>query len=277
MQRRGVEMTPPARVRPTLLLHGVSAERSQGRGKKAFTAVINDLTFLAEAGEAVGFLGSRRDGAALIAEVITGNSVPTDGKIYVDGEPVVLDAAGSYDAEESLRFNMVRFATANRMSGQRVTSAVATVAAEAQIGDETLDELVQNIDQEVVDRIRFYLALVTGTRILVIDEAETLVELLANDGEQRKLEAFHRRGGTLIVVSHEIRHLLQLTNRICWIHDGRVIMDDEPATVKRWRTQLTTAERKGESKRAVQLLRRFQKGYIPPVLSVRGGARRRVS
>ncbi|WP_102158987.1 ABC transporter ATP-binding protein [Zhihengliuella halotolerans] len=270
-------MTTSARVRPALLIHGVSAERSQGRGKGAFTAAINDLTFLAEPGEAVGFLGSRRDGAALIAEVITGNSVPTDGKIYVDGDPVVLDAAGSYDTDESLRFNMVRFVTANRMSGQRVSSAVATVAAEVQIGDATLDELVQNIDQEVVDRVRFYLALVTGTRILVIDEAETLVELLANEREQRKLEAFHRRGGTLIVVSHEIRHLLQLTNRICWIHDGRVIMDDEPATVKRWRTQLTTAERKGETKRSVQLLRRFQKGYSPPLLSVRGGARRRIS
>ncbi|GHD11671.1 hypothetical protein GCM10008096_26320 [Zhihengliuella salsuginis] len=228
-------------------------------------------------GESVGILGSRRDGAQLVTELVAGSKDPEQGKIYIDGDPVVLDAPGAFLSEETLRFNAVRFAMAHGMSGQRVRSAVAIVAQEAALDDAVFDDQVRNIDHQTVERVRFYLALATGTKALVIDDSEVLFELLQNEWEQKKVEAFYGRGGSMILVSNDIRHLSPLAGRICWLHEGNFIMDAETATVKRWRTQLAKAEREKDTKRAGQLVRRFQAEYEPPALSLRGNARRRTT
>jgi len=270
-------MNGQARIRPVLLLHGVSDQRDYGRGRKSFSASLEDVTMLVQGGESLGVLGGRRDGVGLLSEVISGIRQPAAGRMFVDGEPVVLDEAGAFLPQETLRFNMVRFAMAHQMSGQRMRSAVGIVAVEAGLDESALDQETGAFEHDVVERIRFYLALATGTRILVVEEAESLFDILQQEQELKKLDAFRGRGGSLIVISQEIRHQSGITDRTCWLHEGRIIMDAETATVSRWRKQLKSAQRDGDQARAAQLLRRFERQYEAPVLSLRGRGGGRVS
>lgn len=212
-------MTATKRIRPALLLDAVSDEREYGRGKKSFSASLTDVTLLLEPGESVGILGRRRDGTGLLSEVISGMRHPAEGRTFIDGDPLVLDEAGSFLTQETLQFNMERFAMAHQMSGQRLRAAIEIVATEAGVDASALGEDAASIDHEVLERIRFYLALATGTKILVVEEAELLFDLLQQEPEQKKVETFRRRGGALIVISQDPRNLNGITDRTCWLHD----------------------------------------------------------
>lgn len=270
-------MSERNRIRPAVLLLGVSGERNHGRGKKAFTASLDGVTVLLEPGTSLGILGGRRDGAGLISEFICGTRQPSSGRIFVNGDPVALDDSGSFLPRETLRFNLVRFGMAYQMSGQRLRSAVEIVAAEAGFETAALDAEAGSIEQDALERARFYLALATGTRVLIVDESEVLFGLLQQESERKKLDTFRRRGGSLVLVSHDPRHLAGTADRIAWLRDGEIIMEKDSAAVIRWRKQLVAAERGGDKVKAGQLLRRFKRQYEPPSISLRGDSRRRAA
>ena len=48
-----------------------------------------------------------------------------------------------------------------------------------------------------------------------------------------RLRAYHARGGTLLLVSHELDQVRELCTRGVWLRDGRVVLDADIETALR--------------------------------------------
>jgi len=61
--------------------------------------------------------------------------------------------------------------------------------------------------------------------VLLLDEVLAVGDQAFRDRCLARLRAYHARGGTLILVSHEMDQVRQLCSRAVWLEQGTIRMD----------------------------------------------------
>jgi ABC-2 type transport system ATP-binding protein len=74
-------------------------------------------------------------------------------------------------------------------------------------------------------RLAFSVAVCLQPDILLLDEVLAVGDQAFRERCLERLRTYHERGGTLILVSHELDQLRELCGRGIWLADGRVVMD----------------------------------------------------
>ncbi|MDR7415508.1 MAG: ABC transporter ATP-binding protein [Armatimonadota bacterium] len=81
--------------------------------------------------------------------------------------------------------------------------------------------------------LEFVRALMTGPRVVLMDEPFAGVHPDAIEIMKERVESLRREGVAFVVVSHEIPVLLSLSQRVLCLNQGRVIADGPPEEVAR--------------------------------------------
>lgn len=266
-------MTSESGVRPNLFLQNVTLTR-KGKRRPATEMSIVDFSFLQQRGEAVGVLGTRADGAGLLAELACGTTSPEDGAVYVAAQPAGITSGTAFLLEDTLRYNMERVGMAHNVSGGALRAMVFLVAGEAGAADE-LSTLVRDCDELLVERVRLCLAIASGAPLIVVDEPEAKGRALTEEGGQRRLRTYREHGGAVLVISQDARLLAKTCERTVWLHEGRILMDGASTVVARRHRQHAEAVKDGDKALAGQLLRRFRRQVKVPRFMLQEAGRRR--
>ncbi|MEE1620742.1 hypothetical protein ACQ7DA_07715 [Zafaria sp. J156] len=267
------ESTSTSVVRPRAFLHEVRYERP-AKGRVAAGPALRDLTFLVAPGEAVGVLGTRKDGADDVVDLVCGSTAPDRGTVYVEESVATVTRATAFTLDESLQFNMERVAMGYGINGAALKSTVRLVGEEAEAAED-LPRLVADCEELVIERVRLCLALATGAPLLLLDEPAAQGRALTSDDAAERLGRYLRQGGSMLVVSKSPRLLSQLTERSLWLHEGEVLAEGPSATVARRFRQHAQAVKDGDRNLARQLLRRFRRQHKPARYLLQEGGRRR--
>lgn len=216
--------------------------------RMAFGSVVvaDRLSFSIEAGETIGVVGPNGAGKTSMLNLITGNLVPSRGRILLDGADVTrhpvhvrarLGIGRTYQVPQpfgalSVFENVLvgaGHAGRDRVPGDPVRAAVDALARtdllpRANVGAARLP---------LLDRKRLELAraLAINPRVLLLDEiagglTEPEVERLV--GTIRDI----RSGGVAIIwIEHLVSALLSVVDRLIATNVGRILADGEPRTV----------------------------------------------
>ncbi|MGJ9402582.1 hypothetical protein [Arthrobacter sp. KK5.5] len=260
-------------VRPKLFFHNVSLERKSKR-RTATDVRIKDFSFLLHGNEAIGVLGTRSDGAGLVAELACGTVASDEGSVYVAAEPAGITSGTAFLLDDSLRYNMERVGMSHNVNGGALRALVSLVADEAGAADE-LSKLVRDCDALLVEHVRLCLAIASGSPLLVIDEPEVRGQALTEQEGQRRLRTYKAHGGAVLVVSQNARLLAKTCRRTVWLHEGKILMDDASEVVARRHRQHADAVKDGDRALAGQLVRRFRRQVKSPQFIIQEAGRRR--
>ena len=74
-------------------------------------------------------------------------------------------------------------------------------------------------------RLAFAVAICLQPDVLLLDEVLAVGDQAFRDRCLARLRAYHARGGTLILVSHEMDQVRQLCSRAVWLEQGTIRMD----------------------------------------------------
>jgi biotin transport system ATP-binding protein len=205
---------------------------------------IDDVSLTIQDGSFVVLAGPNGSGKTTLVRHFNGLCEPDVGTVSVNGQLV--------------NENLVAARTAVAMTFQdpRDGFVAATVGADVAFGPENLGLARNEIDERVRDalaavqmdgrgderidrlsggeqaRVAIAGALAMTPDHLVLDEPFAGLDQPARESVCSRLEALHATGMGVIVVTHDLRDLLALADRVLVMNGGRVALDTAPDTAR---------------------------------------------
>ncbi|MGK7296904.1 MAG: ABC transporter ATP-binding protein [Candidatus Wenzhouxiangella sp. M2_3B_020] len=191
-----------------------------GRSEQG-TSVLEGISFDVRPGESVGIIGANGAGKSTLLKIITGVLSPSSGSVEVNGRiSALLELGAGFEPEytglENLRMN-AGFLGLNR---SQIDARLDDILAFADIG-EAIHEPIKHYSSGMVVRLGFAIVASVRPDLLITDE----VLAVGDESFQKKcirwVENYMARGGTLLMVSHNMYHVQKLCKKAVWLENGR--------------------------------------------------------
>jgi branched-chain amino acid transport system ATP-binding protein len=215
---------------------------------KRFGGVVanRDVAFQVAPGELVGIIGPNGAGKSTLFDLITGFTPPDAGEVRLDGRPITgrrpdeIARLGVARTFQKLRPFPDMTAVENVMIGafQKTADVAAARAAAlealARVGlAERAEAPARGLSTGQRKRLELARALATRPRLLLLDEVTGGVDQATVPGLVRLVRDLHAGGLSLIVIEHNMRVIMELSQRVVALALGEVIADGPPDEIVR--------------------------------------------
>jgi len=201
------------------------------RRKASFAArpyfALTGLDLVVGRGEAVALVGTNGSGKSTVLRMIAGIYPPSEGAIELGGSvAAVLELGAGFHAELTGRDNIALYGAALGLGRRELKARLGDMLDFAEIGD-FIDMPVKYYSSGMVARLAFAVAVCVEPDILLLDEVLAVGDQAFRDRCLDRLKAFHARGGTLVLVSHDLDTVRDLCTRAVWLEHGRLRLDGD--------------------------------------------------
>lgn len=223
--------------------------------------VLRDVDFRIGAGETVGIVGQNGAGKSTLLKLITGTTLPTEGRVERTGRvAAILELGMGFNADLSGRENVWHAAGLMGYSQAQIRAAMDAIEAFAEIG-EYFDEPVRTYSSGMQMRVAFSVATAFRPDLLIVDEALSVGDTYFIHKCFKRIREYKAAGTTLLIVSHDPSAVISLCDRALLLEKGRLIMDGDAAGVMDYYNALI-ARREGDADIAQ---RRNERGALATV------------
>ncbi len=192
-------------------------------GKKHYREfhALQDVNFEIKRGETVGIIGRNGSGKSTLLQLICGILKPTTGSVEVNGRvSALLELGAGFHPEFTGRENVYMQGAIMGLTRTEMDARFADIAAFADIGD-FIEQPVKTYSSGMFVRLAFAVAVHVEPDILVVDEALAVGDALFVQKCMRFLRSF-KKVRALVLVSHDIRLLTGLADRVLWLEAGHL-------------------------------------------------------
>lgn len=182
-------------------------------------------------GESVALLGYNGSGKSTVLRLVAGIYQPSSGTITTKGRiTAVIELGAGFHPELTGAENIKLYGAVLGLTRRELAERYDEIVEFAEMED-FLDTPLKYYSSGMEARLAFSVAVCLQPAILLLDEV-----LAVGDREFRarcleRLRTFHSRGGTLMLVSHELDQVRELCTRGVWLRDGEVVLDADIDTV----------------------------------------------
>ena len=220
---------------------GSASEASESAGAATDGVVaVDDVTLTVPDGEFLVLAGANGSGKTTLVRTFNGLVTPDEGSVAVNGTPVAADLVAA------------RSAVGMVFQDPRDQLVSATVGADVAFGPENLGLERAEIDRRVSEalaavrmdgrgadriatlsggereRVAIAGALAMEPDHLVCDEPFTGLDEPARRSVLDRLRERHREGTSVVVVTHDLRDVLDIADRVVALAEGRIVVDAPP-------------------------------------------------
>jgi simple sugar transport system ATP-binding protein len=215
---------------------------------KRFPGVLaNDhISFTLEPGEIHAFLGENGAGKSTLMNILYGLYQPDEGEIFINGKPVTirspLDAICMGLGMVHQHFMLVPTVTVaeNVMLGKEITNGMLLDERSANKRIRDLSEqyglavppeaLVQDLPVGVQQRVEIIKALYRGADMLILDEPTAVLTPQEAEDLFKVILALREQGKSIIFISHKLKEVRRIADRITVLRRGRIVGSADPKT-----------------------------------------------
>ncbi len=181
---------------------------------------LQDVSFTVNAGESVGIVGRNGAGKSTLLKVIAGIVPPTRGRVAVHGQlSPLLELGAGFDMELTGRENIQLYGTLLGLRRRQLRDRVGAIAEFAELTP-FIDVPLKNYSSGMVARLAFAIATDVDPDILIVDEVLSVGDAPFQRKCEQRLERFHARGVSVLLVTHDLGLLQEVCSRAVLIEPG---------------------------------------------------------
>ena len=201
----------------------IDAFSKKKRKHKEYFNALTDVSFHVEKGEVIGIIGSNGAGKSTLLKVISGVMKPTEGSVEVNGaiSPMIELGAGM-DGELTARENIFLNGAVMGYSREFLESKFDEIVEFSELKD-FLDVPVKNFSSGMTAKLAFSVATIVDPEILIVDEILSVGDIKFQEKSKQKMLSMINGGTTVLYVSHMLKSIEELCDRVVWLEHGKVI------------------------------------------------------
>ncbi|MEA2584441.1 MAG: ral nucleoside transport system ATP-binding protein [Thermomicrobiales bacterium] len=208
---------------------------------KRFPGIVANagVDLVVERGEIHALLGENGAGKSTLMNILFGLYHPDEGEIHVDGKPVRFhgprDAVAAGLGMVHQHFMLIpRFTVAENVilgSEGATTLHLDRGAAERRVGEIAAayglrvdpKARVEDLPVGMQQRVEILRTLYQGSRIIILDEPTALLTPQEVEELYQILERLRSAGGTIIFITHKLREVAAISDRVTVIRRGKTV------------------------------------------------------
>lgn len=192
---------------------------------------LEQVSFTVGRGEAFGIIGGNGSGKSTLLKLVAGMLKPTSGRIQVAGRVAALIELGAgFHPEISGRENVYINGAVLGLSRRQIAERYDAIVEFSGLG-RFMEEPVKNYSSGMYVRLGFAVAIHTSPDVLLVDEVLAVGDEAFAHRCVRRIEEFLAGGKTLLLVSHSLDLVAELTDRALWLDNGQQRLVGSPRRV----------------------------------------------
>ncbi|MBW1793699.1 MAG: ABC transporter ATP-binding protein [Deltaproteobacteria bacterium] len=209
-------------------------DRFRGRAvpKQEPFKALDNIDFKVEEGEVLGIIGTNGAGKSTLLKLLARVSTPTKGEIKVRGSVApLIDVGAGLHPELTGRENIFLNGSIMGLSRAAIKDKFDEIVEFAEL-EEFIDTPIKRYSSGMMIRLGFSIATSVDADILIIDEVLAVGDLAFQRKCFDRMEGLiKKQGKTVLLVSHNIRQVERMCNRVILLDQGKVLTDGESEKV----------------------------------------------
>ncbi|NMR31285.1 ABC transporter ATP-binding protein [Crystallibacter degradans] len=208
---------------------GRSLLKRSGGGIREVHA-LKGVSFTAYENESIGVIGSNGSGKSTLMRTLVGLTPPSDGAVYASARPNLLGVGAALIPDLSGEKNIQLGGLALGFSKQEINGLRDDIVQFAEL-EEFIDLPMRTYSSGMQARLKFAIAASKQHEILIVDEALAVGDQRFRKRSEARIREIRENAGTVFLVSHSMKSILDTCSRVIWINKGVLQMDGDPKEV----------------------------------------------
>ncbi len=182
-----------------------------------------DITFSLERGEMLGIIGTNGAGKSTLLKAVAGIMEPTKGQVKRQGSiAALLELASGFDGDLTVRENSYLRGAMLGYTRRFMDETYDSIIDFAELKD-FQDRPFKQLSSGMKSRLAFSIASLVQPDILILDEVLSVGDGAFRKKSEAKMREIIAGGATTILVSHSVRQVEELCDKVLWLDKGRQI------------------------------------------------------
>jgi teichoic acid transport system ATP-binding protein len=191
---------------------------------------LKGVSFAAFQGESIGVIGRNGSGKSTLFRTIAGLMPATEGQVWAESRPALLGVNAALLNELSGDKNVRLGGLALGFTPAEVKERYDSIVDFADLRD-FIQFPMRTYSSGMSARLRFAIAASKNHSILLVDEALSVGDNAFRVKSEKRIREMRDNAGTVLIVSHSMRSILESCTRVVWIDRGVLRMNGDPQEV----------------------------------------------
>lgn len=206
---------------------------------------LNELSLVVRRGESVGVIGRNGSGKSTLMKLVSGQVRPTSGAIHASSTPIMLGVNAALVPELSGDQNVVLGGLAMGLSMDEIHELFDEIVEVSGL-ESSIHLPMKSYSSGMGARLRFAIAACGNPEILLVDEALNTGDAQFAARSKSRMDELRKNAGCVLLVSHSLTTIRDMTDRVVWLDKGDLIMDGEPNEVTKKYVEFTKLLAEGD-------------------------------
>ena len=207
-----------------------SGLKSRGSGK-IFKAV-KGVTFEVPKGQILGICGKNGSGKSTLLRAISGIFSADKGSINLHGNSISLLSIGvGFQKQLTGYENIFLSGMLLGYSKEQIEEKVKDIIEVSELGD-FIYKPVRSYSSGMYSKLAFSITAILETDIMLIDEVLSVGDIHFKEKSYNKMkELISDDKRTVVIVSHNSKTIIELCDKVIWLHEGLIKDEGDPETI----------------------------------------------
>lgn len=185
---------------------------------------LQDVNFQVKRGEVLGIIGRNGSGKSTLLKVISGILRPTVGNVTVRGQVVpMLELGSGFDMELTGRENIFLNGAILGYSKEFLDQKYQQILEFSELG-EFIQMPIKTYSSGMLMRLAFSVGTMVKPDILIVDEILGVGDEAFQRKSQDRMRTLMSGGATVLFVSHALKQIQEMCQRVIWLDHGKIKM-----------------------------------------------------